>query len=120
MIEEGAGAVVGNAKTSAAIIVEALALSALFNRIASKKAERDHPATGKFVEVGGVRLHYVEEGQGEPLVLLHGNAGMIEDFASSGLIDRASRKYRVIVFDRPGFGHSERPRGTIWTHGKLD
>jgi pimeloyl-ACP methyl ester carboxylesterase len=101
---------------SAAIIVAALALSALFNRIASKKAERDHPATGKFVEVGGVRLHYVEEGQGEPLVLLHGNAGMIEDFASSGLIDRASRKYRVIVFDRPGFGHSERPRGTIWTH----
>jgi pimeloyl-ACP methyl ester carboxylesterase len=63
-----------------------------------------------------VRLHYVEQGQGEPLVLLHGNAGMIEDFASSGLIDRASRKYRVIVFDRPGFGHSDRPRGTIWTH----
>lgn len=102
--------------TSTAIIVAALALSAFINRVASKKAERDHPATGKFVEVGGVRLHYVEQGQGEPLVLLHGNAGMIEDFASSGLIDRASRKYRVIVFDRPGFGHSDRPRGTTWTH----
>jgi pimeloyl-ACP methyl ester carboxylesterase len=101
---------------SAAVIVAALAMFALVNRLAAKKAERDHPPIGKFVEVGGVRLHYVEHGRGEPLVLLHGNAGMIEDFASSGLIERAARKYRVIVFDRPGFGHSERPRGTIWTH----
>ena len=27
----------------------------------------------------------------------------------------AAKTYRVIVFDRPGFGHSERPRSTIWT-----
>ena len=40
---------------------------------------------------------------------------MIEDFQSSGLIDRAAKKYRVIAFDRPGFGHSERPRSRIWT-----
>jgi pimeloyl-ACP methyl ester carboxylesterase len=31
------------------------------------------------------------------------------------LIDLAAKKYRVIAFDRPGFGHSERPRHTIWT-----
>jgi pimeloyl-ACP methyl ester carboxylesterase len=41
---------------------------------------------------------------------------MIEDFASSGLIEMAARRYRVIVFDRPGFGHSDRPRRTTWTH----
>jgi pimeloyl-ACP methyl ester carboxylesterase len=70
---------------------------------------------GRFVEVAGVRLHYVEHGEGEPLVLLHGNGSMIQDFQSSGLIDMAARTYRVIVFDRPGFGHSERPRTTIWT-----
>ena len=40
---------------------------------------------------------------------------MIQDFKSSGLIDSASKKYRVIAFDRPGYGHSERPRSTIWT-----
>jgi pimeloyl-ACP methyl ester carboxylesterase len=40
---------------------------------------------------------------------------MIQDFQSSGLIDLAARKYRVIAFDRPGFGHSERPRNTVWT-----
>ena len=40
---------------------------------------------------------------------------MIQDFASSGLIEMASKTYRVIAFDRPGYGHSERPRNTIWT-----
>jgi pimeloyl-ACP methyl ester carboxylesterase len=40
---------------------------------------------------------------------------MIQDFASSGLIETASKTYRVIAFDRPGYGHSERPRSTIWT-----
>jgi pimeloyl-ACP methyl ester carboxylesterase len=40
---------------------------------------------------------------------------MIQDFESSGLIDLAAKRYRVIVFDRPGFGHSDRPRNVIWT-----
>ena len=101
--------------TGAAVAIAILAISALVNWLAAKKAERDNPPTGKFVEVKGVRLHYVEEGEGEPLLLLHGNAGMIQDFACSGLIHRAARRYRVIVFDRPGFGYSDRPRGTIWT-----
>src|SRR4051812_33589930 len=35
---------------------------------------------------------------------------MVEDFLLSGLIREASRRYRVIAFDRPGYGHSERAR----------
>lgn len=93
----------------------ALTISALVNRVIAKTAERNNPPMGKFVEVDGVRLHYIERGQGEPLVLLHGNGSMIQDFASSGLLDEAARKYRVIVFDRPGFGYSMRPRLTVWT-----
>jgi pimeloyl-ACP methyl ester carboxylesterase len=100
---------------SAAIVVAAFAISALVNRLAAKKAERKNPPLGKFVEIEGVRLHYFERGEGEPLVLLHGNGSMIQDFSSSGLVDKAAGKYRVIVFDRPGFGYSERPRRTIWT-----
>jgi pimeloyl-ACP methyl ester carboxylesterase len=65
--------------------------------------------------VDGVRLHYVEQGTGEPLVLLHGNGSMIQDFATSGLVKTAAETYRVIVFDRPGFGYSNRPRGKVWT-----
>ena len=100
---------------AAAATVGALAISALVNRRLAKKAENDNPAAGHFLEVNGVRLHYVERGSGEPLVLLHGNGSMIQDFESSGLIDLAAKNYRVIVFDRPGFGHSDRPRNVVWT-----
>jgi pimeloyl-ACP methyl ester carboxylesterase len=65
--------------------------------------------------MNGVRLHYVERGTGEPLVLLHGNGSMVQDFESSGLLAMAAQEYRVIAFDRPGFGHSERPRSMVWT-----
>src|ERR1700737_2906922 len=100
---------------TAAATVGALAISALVNRHLAKKAEHDNPPTGRFLKIDGVRLHYVERGAGEPLVLLHGNGSMIQDFESSGLIDLAAKNYRVIVFDRPGFGHSARPRNVVWT-----
>lgn len=93
----------------------ALAASAIVNWQLARKAERDNPPTGSFLDVDGVRLHYVERGAGPILVLLHGNGSMIQDFESSGLIDRAAAHHRVVVFDRPGFGHSDRPRNVIWT-----
>jgi pimeloyl-ACP methyl ester carboxylesterase len=93
----------------------ALGAAALFNRARSKKAEREHPPHGRFLEVEGVRLHYVERGRGAPLVLLHGNGAMVEDFEISGILDLAARDRRVIAFDRPGFGHSARPRNRVWT-----
>ena len=99
----------------AAGVVVAAAGAALLNHWLARKAERRNPPRGRFIEVQGVRLHYVERGTGPPLVLLHGNGSMIEDFQSSGLIELAARKYRVIAFDRPGFGHSERPRHITWT-----
>jgi pimeloyl-ACP methyl ester carboxylesterase len=79
------------------------------------RAEIEHPPTGHFIEVDGVLLHYVEMGAGEPVVLLHGNGSMIQDFGSSGILERASKTFRVIAFDRPGFGFSSRPDGRDWT-----
>src|SRR5690242_14794703 len=84
----------------------------------ARQAEREHPPAGRFVQIGDVRLHYVERGCGDPLVLLHGSGSMIQDFATSGLLTLAAGRYRVIAFDRPGYGHSARPRGTIWTHAR--
>ena len=99
---------------AAGVVVAAVAC-ALLNRWLAQKAERRNPPLGRFIKVDGVRLHCVERGTGTPLILLHGNGSMIQDFQSSGLIDLAAKKYRVIAFDRPGFGHSDRPRSTIWT-----
>ena len=101
--------------TTVAAAAGLLAATAVVNRQLAQKAQRDNPPKGHFIEVDGVRLHYVERGKGRPLVLFHGNGSMIQDFESSGLIDLAAKNYRVIVFDRPGFGHSSRPRDVVWT-----
>ncbi|MDI3560630.1 alpha/beta fold hydrolase [Bradyrhizobium sp. Arg816] len=98
-----------------AVTVLSLAAIAAINLYLAKAAEATNPAKGRFVEVNGVRLHYLERGEGEPVVLLHGNGSMVQDFECSGLIDLAAEQYRVIAFDRPGFGHSERPRDIVWT-----
>ena len=81
---------------------------------AARRIERRYPPIGQFIEVDGVRLHYVDVGEGEPVVLLHGNASMLQD-VSIALIDRLAATHRVIAFDRPGFGYSARPKGVTWT-----
>ena len=67
------------------------------------------------IDVDGVRLHYVERGEGPPVVLIHGNTVWHRDFVASALFDRLAENHRVIAFDRPGFGHSSRPRDRLWT-----
>ena len=95
-------------------IAAALAGTAVAVNWQARRLERKHPPVGKFVTVNGVRLHYVEAGEGLPVVLLHGNASMLNDVALS-LLDPLSNKYRVIAIDRPGFGYSERPRNRVWS-----
>lgn len=93
----------------------AAVVSALWVQHRARKAERDNPPIGRFLEVDGVRLHYVEKGEGPPVVLLHGNTVLLQDFIGSGLFERLAEHHRVIAFDRPGFGYSERPRDRLWT-----
>src|SRR5687767_5792591 len=88
----------------------ALAASAGFVQRRAARAEREYPPLGRFITVDGVTLHYLDEGDGPPLVLLHGLGSMVEDFVLSGLVREAGKRYRVIAIDRPGYGHSERPR----------
>ncbi len=92
----------------------ALGAMAAFVQYRTRQVEKDNPPTGKFIEVDGVRLHYLERGQGQPVVIFHGNGAMAQEIDLSGILDLASQKYRVIVFDRPGYGYSDRPRSTIW------
>ena len=93
----------------------ALAASAVFNRVAGARAERRFPPVGHIVDVDGVAVHVLERGSGDPVVLIHGSGSLIQDFMTSGLVDRLAATRRVIVFDRPGYGYSERPRGSGWT-----
>jgi pimeloyl-ACP methyl ester carboxylesterase len=93
----------------------------LYNRKRTRDAEHKTPPIGRFLTIDSVRLHYIERGTGSPIVLIHGNGTMIQDFTLSGIVDRLAVHHRVIVIDRPGCGYSERPRG-LWTpraHAKL-
>ena len=102
-------------ETVVASAIVGLGVSALINGTLARRAEHRNPPKGSFIDVNGVKLHYVERGSGSPVVLLHGNQSMGDDFDISGVLDLIAEKHRVIVFDRPGFGHSERPRTTVWT-----
>lgn len=103
----------GIAAVAVGLAVAAAVSVALIAR-RTREAERQNPPAGRFLNVDGVRLHYVDRGAGRPLVLLHGNGSMIDELESSGIVGLAARKYRVIAFDRPGFGYSERPRRRVW------
>lgn len=97
------------------LVAATLGAAALFNRKRARDAEAETPPIGKFIDIDGCRLHYVERGDGPPLVMLHGMGALIQDFLGSGIVDRLAEKHRVIVFDRPGYGYSDRPRGAMWT-----
>jgi pimeloyl-ACP methyl ester carboxylesterase len=81
-----------------------------------KEAEQRSPPRGHFVSVNGVGLHYLDAGDGgTPVLLLHGNGTMAEDFRASGVFQELARTNCVIAIDRPGFGYSDRPRNRLWS-----
>src|SRR5437667_2395355 len=97
-----------------AVIASLLALSAALTVAGTRWIERAHPATGKFIDVAGARLHVVElDGRKQPspddlpVVLLHGASGNLEDMRLA-LGERLAARHRVILVDRPGHGWSER------------
>lgn len=75
-------------------------------------AEAAFPPEGRFVIVDGLRVHALVVGEGPDLVLIHGSSGNLRDFTFH-FLDLVKDRYRVIVFDRPGLGYSDRlPKGS--------
>lgn len=67
------------------------------------------PADATFLTVDGVRVRYIDEGQGPPVVLIHGFASAIENWTR--VIPKLKAHHRVIALDLKGFGWSDRPEG---------
>jgi pimeloyl-ACP methyl ester carboxylesterase len=70
------------------------------------------PPRGKFIDIDGVRLHYIDKGSGPTLLLIHGLAGQVLNFTHS-LLSRLTHDFRVVILDRPGSGYSLRPDATL-------
>ncbi|MFG0334484.1 MAG: alpha/beta fold hydrolase [Maioricimonas sp. JB049] len=67
----------------------------------------EYPFESHSLDLEGVRYHYVDEGSGEPLLLVHGNPTW--SFAWRHLIRDLSRDYRVLAVDHVGCGLSDKP-----------
>lgn len=65
------------------------------------------PFRGHYAEVGGHRYHYLDEGQGETLVMVHGNPTW--SFYYRNLVSKFRHKYRVLAPDHIGCGYSDKP-----------
>ncbi len=83
------------------------ALTSYVGKSRAAAAEAEFPPLGKFVEIDGRRVHYVQEGSGPDLILLHGAGGNLREFTFD-MVQRLSDRYRVTAFDRPGMGYTDR------------
>src|SRR3954454_7361053 len=63
-----------------------------------------YPFESHFAELGGARVHYVDEGSGPPLLLLHGNPTW--SFLYRDIVKGLRDRFRCIAPDHPGFGLS--------------
>jgi len=94
----GAGALTGLAGTGLALFTGGIA----------RRVEAALPPQGRFLDVEGARVHYLDVGSGPPIVLIPGLGGHARTYTHS-MVARLSHEFRVVVVERPGSGHSPRP-----------
>lgn len=67
----------------------------------------EYPFTGKYLDLDGLKYHYLDEGIGSPVVMVHGNPSW--SFYYRNLVKALSRDHRCIVPDHIGCGFSDKP-----------
>ena len=73
-----------------------------------------YPFTSRYADVNGFRMHYVDEGRGEPVIMLHGNPTW--SFYFRELIQGLSGRYRAVAPDHIGCGLSDTPRPCAYAY----
>jgi haloalkane dehalogenase len=71
------------------------------------------PVEHQFLDLDGARIHYVDEGSGETLLLLHGNPSWC--FLYRKIIAALKSDFRCVAMDYPGYGMSDAPPGYGFT-----
>jgi pimeloyl-ACP methyl ester carboxylesterase len=66
-------------------------------------------AQDRYVDAQGIKLRYIEQGAGEPVVLVHGLGNTVDTWTSSGIVQALASTYRVVAFDARGHGKSDKP-----------
>ena len=87
-----------------------LALLMLLVVVAPAVARQTAAPVDQFFESNGVRLRYVEQGSGPPVVLMHGYTGTLDrHFIANGVFASLAQDHRAIAFDLRGHGKSGKP-----------
>ena len=64
-----------------------------------------------FIDIEGLALNYIVEGEGSPAVILHGWGCHIETVMS--IVNILKERYKVYCIDLPGFGKSDKPKDVL-------
>lgn len=73
------------------------------------------PEIGKSVVAGGLKTNYLEQGEGFPLILIHGSGPGVTAYANWRLvIPLLAKRFRVLAPDISGFGYTERKSGLAY------
>ena len=83
-----------------------LILSALCGSLVAGQSLR---AQDRYITADGVKLRYIDQGTGEPVLLVHGFGNSVETWTNSGIVQALATSYRVIAFDERGQGRSDKP-----------
>jgi haloalkane dehalogenase len=67
-------------------------------------AEALYPFEDRYTDINGAEVHYIDEGDGPPLLLLHGNPTW--SFLYREIVDSLRGRFRCLAIDYPGFGLS--------------
>ncbi|MCF8070031.1 MAG: alpha/beta fold hydrolase [Desulfobacterales bacterium] len=76
-----------------------------------------YPFDSNYADINGLKYHYIDEGSGDPLIMLHGNPTW--SFYYRKLITDLSPDYRAIVPDHIGCGLSDKPSDSLY-HYQLE
>jgi haloalkane dehalogenase len=67
----------------------------------------EYPFAPNYLNIGGHQLHYIDEGNGETILFIHGTPSWSFDYRN--VIKNLRSKYRCVAFDHMGFGLSDKP-----------
>ncbi len=75
---------------------------------------KEYPFANNYATINGHQMHYVDEGQGDPVVMVHGNPTW--SFYYRNLIKALRSNYRCIAPDHIGCGYSDKPDDDAYTY----
>lgn len=90
--------------SAAGLVGGGAAAAAAYSAHVGRRVDRTVPPDGSFAAIRGRRIHYRDTGQGPAIVMIHGLAGQMRNFAA--VVPLMSASHRIVLVDRPGSGHS--------------